>query len=72
MQWPSGSRPSQDQTTGPVFILRVVFNHFAVVQDFSDFLYGHSTNDALVNCVFGKLELLGFNLLPYLLDQRHA
>ena len=41
-------------------------------QAFTSFLYTDTTNDALINSMFGKLELLGLNFLSYVVDQRHA
>jgi hypothetical protein len=72
MQWPSFSGPSQDQATRSVFILRVIFNHLRIAEDFSDFLYTDATNNALVNSMLGKLKLLDANFLSYLINQRHA
>ena len=72
MQWPSTFGVSQDQTAWPVFVIGIIFNHFSTAKDFSGFLDTDTTNDALVNRVFGELELLGLNFLSYLVDQRHA
>ena len=72
MQWSSFSGFPKDQTTWSVFILWIIFNHFSIAKDFSDFLYTDTTNDALVNSMFGELELLGLNFLSYLVDQRRA
>jgi len=58
MQRPSFSGLSQDQATRSVFILWVIFNHFSIAEDFSDFLYADATDNALVNSMLGKLKLL--------------
>ena len=56
MQRPSFSGLSQDQATRSVFILWVIFNHFGIAEDFSDFLYADATDDALVNSMLEKKE----------------
>ena len=72
MQRSSFSGLSQDQTTGSVFILRVIFNHFSVSKDFPDFLHADTTNDALVSRMFRELELVSLNFPSYLVDHRQA
>jgi len=59
MQWPSCGRPPEDEATRAISVLWIIFNHFGTAEEFSYFLDADTTNDALVNCVFGKLELFG-------------
>ena len=63
---------SQDQTTWSVFILWIIFDHFSIAEEFLGFFYTNTTNNALINSMFGKLELPGLNFLLYLVDQRHT
>lgn len=72
MQGPRCHRPAENQATGAILVLRIIFNHFSVGEDLSHFMDTDPANDGLVHRVFRELELAGLNLLPYLVEKRHA
>ena len=72
MQRPISSCSTVDQATWAIFVFGIVFNNLTASYRLAQFLHADSPDDALVNSMFGKLELLGSNLLLYLIDQRHA
>jgi hypothetical protein len=56
--WPARFCHSEHKTTGAVFIIGIIFNHFAVRESFAQFLNRNAAQDALVKGMFGKLKLI--------------
>ncbi len=63
---------SEDQTTWAVFILWVIFNHFGIYKYIPHFLHANTTNNALVNGMFGELELSASIFSSDFVNQGHA
>lgn len=56
--WPARFCHPEHKTTGAVFILGIIFDHFAVCHSVAQFLNCNATRDALVKGMFGKLKLI--------------
>jgi hypothetical protein len=59
---------TEQQAAGAVFVIRVIFNNHPGSNHLAYLLHRDSANDALVNGVFGELELPRGNLLANLLN----
>ena len=63
---------SEDQTTGTIFVIRVILNYFTGRDGLAEFLDADAANDALVNGVLGKLESTRCDFFADNLDELHT
>jgi hypothetical protein len=70
VQRSSSGGPAVNQVAWPVFVLRVLLDYLTAANSFSDLSQADTTDDALVNGVFGELELIGFDLPAYIVYDR--
>jgi hypothetical protein len=57
MQSPSTLRAAQDQATGAILIIRIVFDYFAAQDGFADFINRYESPGHLTDSMFGKNEV---------------
>jgi hypothetical protein len=58
VDWPARFCHPEHKTTGAMFILGIIFNHFATCYRFAQFLNCNAARNALVEGMFGKLKLI--------------
>jgi hypothetical protein len=58
----SFSSPTVDQVARPVSILRILFDYLAIGDGVPYLLHTDATENALIDGVFGELELIGLDL----------
>ncbi len=58
MQGAACSGKAQNETTWPIFIIRIVFNHFTISDGLVYFGNPYPTQDSAINIMFGKFEIV--------------
>lgn len=72
MDWPSGARPAVKKTARAVLVVRVVFDDFSIGDGFSQLLDADASDDALIDRMLRKLELIVGDLSLYFGDRGHV
>ena len=72
VKFPIGFRLAVNQTTRAKFIIGVILNNLSMEYRFSYFLHTYAPDDALINGMLRKLELLNGELLYYFVNERHV
>lgn len=62
VQRSSSGGSAKDQVARPVFVLRILLDYLTAGNSFPHLLQTDMTDNALINGVFGELELIGFDL----------
>jgi hypothetical protein len=70
VQRSSFGSPAVDQVAWPVFILRILFYYLATGDGVSYLLHTDATENALIDGVFGELELVGLDLPAQIIYKR--
>ena len=71
MNWPIGQREAENQATGTIFVVRIVFNDFTPLNGFSEILHADPANNALINGMLRELDLPGLDFVTYFIENFH-
>ena len=72
MEWLARSGEPEDQTTWAIFVVGIVFNHFADRERLAELLDADAPKDTLIQSMLGELEVSRRNLVPNSLNPLHA